>query len=159
MNNWTTFAEAAPEIAQAGVRLLNLNEVAFLATVSASGRPRLHPFVPRIVDGALVAFVLDSSPKIVDLRVRRQYAIHLLPGDEDEEVFISGEAVERDHLDVFRERAADAMGFATGVDAHHILFEFLFDRALHTRWLDFGTKNHRPVRQVWRFDVSGLENR
>ena len=149
MRGWTKFAEAAPEIAEAGVRLLEREEVAFLATVTASGRPRIHPFVPKIVDGRLVAFIMDSSPKILDLRRRQQYAIHTLPGEEDEEFFVSGGVFECDDEVDLRDRAAAAMGFATGVDEHHILFEFLIDRALGTRWLDFGTKDHRPSYTRW----------
>ena len=42
------------------------------------------------------------------------------------------------------------MGFATGVDAQHLLYEFGIDRALWTRWLDFGTPDHRPDRRIWR---------
>lgn len=126
------------------------NEVAFLATMSASGRPCLHPFVPRIVEGKLVAFVLDSSPKIGDLRVLRKYSIHALPGAEDEEFFVSGQAFKVDQQVALRNAAIDAMGFATGVDAHHILFEFRIDRALHTCWLDFGTLQFRPDRSIWR---------
>lgn len=149
MIDWQAFTRAAPEIAAAGERLLDKEEVAFLATVSASGRPRLHPFVPRIVLGRFVAFIMDSSPKIGDLRIRRQYSIHTLPGDEDEEFFLSGEARCCDQESEFRDRAAAAMGFATGVDEHHVLFEFLIDRALWTRWLDFGTPDHRPEYVRW----------
>lgn len=149
MLDWKHFAAAAPEIAAAGVRLLALNEVAFLATVSSSGRPRLHPFVPKIVDGRLVAFIMDSSPKIKDLRSRGQYAMHTLPGPEDEEFFVGGEAVDCSVERAFREAAAQAMGFVTGVDEHHVLFELLIDRALWTRWLDFGTPEHRPSFVRW----------
>ena len=65
--SWSTFAELAPDIAATGIRLFAREEVAFLSTTSAEGRPRIHPFVPKVVDGRLVAFVLDSSPKINDL--------------------------------------------------------------------------------------------
>lgn len=150
MIGWEEFEQVAPEIASAGTRLLALNEVAFLATVSATGRPRIHPFVPRVVRARLVAFVMDSSPKINDLNVRRQFAIHTLPGDEDEEFFVSGEAMHCDSETKLRNAAADAMGFAAGVDAHHILYEFRFDRALWTQWLDFNTPRHRPNYTHWR---------
>jgi hypothetical protein len=43
MLNWADFTKAAPEIAEAGLALTDPNEVALLATVSAEGRPRLHP--------------------------------------------------------------------------------------------------------------------
>jgi hypothetical protein len=149
MLGWKEFSSAAPVIAEAGSRLLGLNEVAFLATVSATARPRIHPVVPRIVEERIVAFIMDSSPKLKDLQNRRQYSIHTLPGNEDEEFFASGEAVYCDTETRFRDAAANAMGFATGVDEHHILYEFRFDRALHTQWLDFGTPKHRPKRTHW----------
>ncbi len=149
MLNWTAFERAAPQIAAAGIGLLRRSEVAFLATVSAAGRPRTHPFIPRVVEGRLVAFVMDSSPKIVDLKQRRQYSIHAQPGDEDEEFFVSGEALDVNANADLRAAATEAMGFATGVDEHHVLFEFSFDRALHTRWLDFGTASHRPEWHKW----------
>ena len=150
MLDWNNFSQAAPEIASAGIDLMKLNEVAFLATTSQTGRPRLHPFVPRIVNLRLVAFIMDSSPKIQDLEVRRQYAIHTLPGKEDEEFYVSGTADACNDESQFRNSVAEAMGFATGVDEHHILYEFSIDRALWTRWVDFGTDNHRPERTVWR---------
>lgn len=93
MVRWRAFEQSAPHIASAGRRLLELNEVAFLATVSKTGRPRIHPFVPKIVDCRLVAFVMDSSPKIADLRQRAQFSIHALPGAEDEEFSVSGKPV------------------------------------------------------------------
>lgn len=152
MIGWSDLESAAPAVMSAGHRLLKRNEVAFMATVSATGRPRVHPFVPRVVDGRLVAFISSASPKLRDLRDRRQVAIHALPGAEDEEFCLSGEAVELTSDPDLRARAVEAMGFATGVDSDHVLFEFVFDRALHTRWLDFGTPDHRPSRSVWRLD-------
>lgn len=153
MIDWSDLVVAAPSIAEAGARLLQQNEVAFVATVSAAGRPRIHPFVPRVVEGNLVAFIMKSSPKIRDLRERCFFSIHALPGAEDEEFYASGRAVELAADHPLRPIAASAMGFATGVDSNHVLFQFLFDRALHTQWLDFGTSNHRPVHTVWRSDA------
>jgi hypothetical protein len=150
VKSWKDFAKAVPAFARAGSRLMDRNEVAFLATVSGTGRPRIHPFVPRVVHGRLVAFIMDSSPKLRDLDARRQYAIHTLPGDEDEEFFLSGEARRITDEPEFHQLAVAAMGFATGVDEHHILFEFQTDRALWTRWLDFGTPDHRPDYVRWR---------
>ena len=141
------FQQVAPEISGAFERLLAREEVAFLATVSSAGKPRLHPFVPKVVNGLLLAFIMDDSPKLRDLEVNGHFALHTLPGEEDEECYLNGIAV-RAEADLF-EAAAHAMGFATGVDEHHILFEFRIERALWTRWLDFGTANHRPQRQAW----------
>lgn len=147
---WSEFEAASPDIAAAATRLLAAEEVAYLATVSASGRPRIHPFVPRVVDGRLVGFIRDTSPKQYDLLHRRQHSIHTSLAPEDEEVHLSGEASRVDDDASLRAEADTAMAFATGpVDRHHILYEFLIDRAAWTRWLDFGTPDHRPSRVVW----------
>ncbi|MCZ6642330.1 MAG: hypothetical protein O7F71_12200 [Gammaproteobacteria bacterium] len=152
--SWSTFAEHAPEIAAAGIRLFVREEVAFLGTTSAQGRPRIHPFVPKIVDTRLVAFILDSSPKINDLAAHEFYAIHASLGPEDEEFYVSGKAVYRNDNAELRSAADVAMGFATGsVDEHHRLYEFLIDRALWTTWENFGTPDHRPNYRRWRTDV------
>ncbi len=145
---FSDFETDAPEIAAAFNRLLISNEVAFLATVSGNGKPRLHPFVPKVVDGLLLAFIMDDSPKLRDLDGNGNFALHTLPGDQDEECCLNGQARRADQA--LFEAAANAMGFATGVDEHHILFEFRIERALWTRWLDFGTPGHRPSRRGWR---------
>ena len=150
--SWSEFAQQAPDIAAAGIRLFEREEVAFLGTTSAEDRPRIHPFVPKIVQGRLVAFVLDSSPKTNDLARREFYAIHASLGSEDEEFFVSGKAVYRNDISELRGAADLAMGFATGsADEQHLLYEFLIDRALWTTWENFGTPDHRPNYRRWRF--------
>lgn len=150
MLNWADFAQAAPDIAEAGLRLTNPNEVALLATVSAEGRPRIHPFVLKFVEGRAVAFILKTSPKKRDLDKREFYTIHAQPGPQDEEFMMTGKARCIDHETAFRPVALKAMGFVTDNDAGETLYEFLIDKALWTRWLDFGTPDHRPERKVWR---------
>ena len=94
--------------------------------------------------------MLDTSPKKRDLDERHQHGIHASLGAEDEEVYLSGAAVMRDADRALRAEADVAMGFATGpADDHHVLYEFLIDRAMWTRWLDFGTPDHRPDRVIW----------
>ncbi|MBO6506833.1 MAG: pyridoxamine 5'-phosphate oxidase family protein [Kordiimonadaceae bacterium] len=153
MLTWLQFQDVEAEMSQAAVALLNQNEVAFLATVSKRGRPRIHPFVPKIVDGHLVAFIMDNSPKLGDLKVRKKYGIHTLPGKEDEQFYLSGEATNCDNNTQLREAAEIAMGFATGVDEHHILHEFRLERALWTTWLDFGTPDHRAFHKRWLYQT------
>lgn len=150
MLSWNEFSAQEPELADAAMRLLAANEVAFLATTSRSGRPRLHPFVPKVVNGRLVAFIKDNSPKIHDLAERQFYAIHMLPGEEDEQMMLNGRALCCNAEQKLREQTEIAMSFATGVDVHHILYEFKLDRVLWTRWLDFGTPDHRPVHRHWK---------
>ena len=64
---------------------------------------------------------------------------------------MSGSATWCDDELQIKKIAADAMGFVTGIDEHHILFEFCLDRALWTRWLDFGKPEHRPNYVRWKF--------
>lgn len=149
MHRWSDFNADAPELADAAQRLLTGHDVAFLATASGTGRPRLHPFVPRVVEGRMVAFIVNRSPKYQDLLKRRQYAIHLMPGEQDEQFFFSGEAEYCDNESAFRARAGKAMGFFTEIESGEKLFEFRLDRALWTTWLDFGTKDHRPEHRRW----------
>jgi hypothetical protein len=123
MLGWREFDKAARPVAKAGTRLLKAQEVAFLATTSTTGRPRIHPFVPRVVDCRLVAFIMDSSPKFKDLCERKQYSIHAQPGPLGEEFFVSGEAVQgnrdrdrdRDRDRHFRLQAETAMGLRPGL--------------------------------------------
>ena len=144
MLSWSKFETQVAEVAAAGARLLHEGELAFLASTGGDGRPRLHPFMPKIVNGRLVAFIMDSSPKCRDLRERGVYAIHALPGKEDESFFVSGRAVLRNDEKPLWGAVATAMNFDAGVDAHHILYEFLIDRALWTTWLNFGTPELAP---------------
>src|SRR5690606_29522545 len=65
---WAAFEGGAAQLAAAGERLLFPDiPIAFLGTVSGSGRPRIHPFIPKVVDGRLWAFIVDASPKRHDL--------------------------------------------------------------------------------------------
>ncbi|MBD3648752.1 MAG: pyridoxamine 5'-phosphate oxidase family protein, partial [Pseudomonadales bacterium] len=121
-----------------------------LATVGKDGRPRMHPFVPKIIDGRLIAFIVNLSYKYHDLMNRRWFAIHAVPGEQDEEFYIAGRAERIDSESAFRQRAYESMGFVHEMDDIEVMFEFTLDRALHTTWLDFGTKDHRPQFRKWR---------
>jgi hypothetical protein len=77
--SWSEFEALAPELARAGKRLLEeepgVPGVAFLATVGRDGSPRIHPFIPAVLDGDLWAFLIDS-PKQRDLDRTWRFAIH-----------------------------------------------------------------------------------
>jgi hypothetical protein len=143
---WADLDEEAPEIAEAGKRLLP--EVAFLATVSATGKPRVHPFCPAIAQRRLWAFVMVESPKRRDLDANGQFAIHALPGPEDEEFYIAGTATRVGDPDS-REAVLAAMPY-DDADERHLLYEFLPDRALWTTWEHFQKPGMRPIHRVWR---------
>lgn len=153
MTSWADLERDAPELAVAGQRLLEdapgVPGVAFLATVNASGRPRMHPFIPAIVNGALWAFVIES-PKQRDLErasaggaseQRGQFAIHARLGADDEQFLVSGLARRVDDLDARRQIAA-SMPY-DDIDAGHILYRFEIDRALWTTWATPTSPTHR----------------
>jgi len=49
---------------------------AYLATVRATGIPRVHPVSPIMADDGLLLFMEPTSPKGRDLRDRASYALH-----------------------------------------------------------------------------------
>jgi hypothetical protein len=148
MATWEEFEAGAHEIAAAGLRLFSEHQVAYLATVSAGGRPRVHPFCPAVAGGRLWAFIMAESPKRRDLDANGQFAIHALPGLEDEEFFVAGHA--QRHLDpMLRAVALAAMPYADA-DERHLLYEFRPERALWTTWENFQQPGMRPIYRTWR---------
>lgn len=154
MATWQAFAAAMPEMAAAGRALLYQHGpgLGFLATVRRDGGPRLHPICPLIVEGRLVAFIIDS-PKRADLLRDGRYALHSFPPkDRDDEFFVTGRAllVESADLRAAVSAAVAAQGTTHGAD--DLLFELTIERALHaaypggpgawppayTRWKDEG---------------------
>jgi hypothetical protein len=146
--SWAPFRDGGAALAAAGERLLfDTIPVALLGTVTASGRPRIHPFVPKVVDGRLWAFVVAYSPKRRDLDDRRRYTIHANLAEEDEEFWVSGEA-RREGDESHRASVAAAMPYT--VHDWEMLFEFDLELVGWTRWLDWGGPMHRPVHHRWR---------
>ena len=97
MTTWGAFADAEPELAADGLRLLTQfgPGLGFLATIRPDGGPRLHPICPVVADGELWAFIIEASPKCRDLRRDPRCALHSFPPEEvDDELAITGRAVE-----------------------------------------------------------------
>ena len=145
---WRPFEGGASALAAAGERLLGEPPgIALLATVSAASAPRVHPFMPRVLDGWLCAFVVSTSPKLRDLLAGRPCVIHAaVPAPQDEEFWVQAHARPLDDP-VRIEAALAAMPWAK--PASEALMEFDLDRAGWTRWLDFGTPQHRPLHHRW----------
>lgn len=147
--HWQPFEGGASALAAAGARLLNQPPagIALLATVSRGGAPRIHPFMPRVVDGALMAFVLGHSPKLTDLLEGRPCAVHSAPAPEDEEFWLRGHAGRV----VDQDRLASALAVMPWAKPEfEVLVEFDLLQVGWTQWLDFGTARHRPVHHRWR---------
>jgi hypothetical protein len=75
MTTWGAFAVAEPELAAFVAERL-LAAPAYLATVRASGAPRVHPFTPIFTTEGLYVFMEPTSPKGADLREREWFAVH-----------------------------------------------------------------------------------
>ncbi|HET7489290.1 MAG TPA: pyridoxamine 5'-phosphate oxidase family protein [Acidimicrobiales bacterium] len=75
MTSWGVFAAAEPELAAFVAERL-LASPAYLATVRAGGRPRVHPVTPILTADGLYVFMEPSSPNGADLRRRGWFALH-----------------------------------------------------------------------------------
>ena len=75
MTTWGAFAQAEPELA-AFVAVRLLAAPAYLATVRASGAPRVSPVTPILTADGLYVFMEPTSPKGADLRERGSFALH-----------------------------------------------------------------------------------
>ncbi|MCC6237967.1 MAG: hypothetical protein IT299_10385 [Dehalococcoidia bacterium] len=145
---WVPFEGGSSALAAAGERLLTASPgIAYLGTVSAAGVPRVHPFMPRVVDGDLVAFVIAGSPKARDLLEGRPCVVYSALADEDEEFWVRGTAWAIDDRARI-EGALQAMPWAK-LDTE-TLMAFEIRDVGWTRWVDFGTPDHRPLHHRWR---------
>lgn len=150
MKGWSAFAEAAPELADAGRRLLvgeDGNAIAFLASASEAGVPHLGPVCPIFCGSDLFLSASGRTPKVRDLRENRRYAIHAFLGKNDEEFQLRGAASEVTDPD---ERGAihEAIPFAS-YDREDPIFRFGIDAALWVHWERAGQPDTRAVRRHW----------
>ena len=72
---WGAFSAAEPELAAFVAERLQ-GAPSYLATVRASGVPRVHPVTPIFTADGLYLFMEPISPKGVDLRKRGSFALH-----------------------------------------------------------------------------------
>ena len=75
MTTWGAFAAAEPELAAFVAERLQAAP-SYLATVRASGAPRVHPVTPIFTAEGLYLFMEPASPKGADLRERGWFALH-----------------------------------------------------------------------------------
>lgn len=147
---WRDFEAAAPDLAAAGLGLLTQfgPGLAFLATVRPDGGPRLHPFCPVAVDGALWAFVIGSSPKCADLHREPRCAVHSFLGEStDDEFLIRARARAVPEVgDELRARIQGATSANVGAEGES-LFELLVERAMLARYEARGV--WPPAYTIW----------
>lgn len=153
MASWGTFAAEAPEIAEAGRKLIHQfgPGLVFLATIRGDGGPRLHPVCANIVDDDLFLLVIDS-PKRRDLVRDGRFALHTFPPEaSDDEFYLTGRAIHRDEADLVHrvEAAQQASGATTAGD--EMLFALDLERVMYGRYAPRGTPNNFPPEYLrWR---------
>ncbi len=147
MTTWGTFAAAEPELAAFVAERLR-SAPSYLATVRASGAPRVHPVTPIITADGLYLFMEPTSPKAADLRERGWFALHNgVPDNEGTggEASLSGTG----HPvadDAVRATAAAAANYEPA--ARYLLFEL---RPTEVRSNGYGDIT-LPERRRWRAD-------
>src|SRR5206468_5760762 len=72
------FATASPDLATRGRALFERtgSGEALIASVHGDLPPRIHPINVGVVEGRLVAFLIDGSAKVADLPADGRYALH-----------------------------------------------------------------------------------
>jgi hypothetical protein len=153
--DWRDFERTRPDLAAAGQRLLYQFGVglAFLATTTSDGAPRVHPICPILHDRGLYALIVPS-PKQDDLHRDGRFAMHSFPCDDNEDAFYLA-GVARPEADPavageVRSRYLAERGTTEpppGFDDHQ-LFAFGVDRCLYTQTTAHG--DPAPRHTVWR---------
>jgi hypothetical protein len=143
---WQALEDEAPALAEYGAQRLTYAEVAYLATVTEAGAPRIHPVTPIVAPGRLFVFMEPTSPKGRDLDRGSRYALHCAVEDPDGgggEFRVTGVA-RRIHDPHLRDLAIRHAPYSPA--DRHILFELLVDDAFSNLYDEDG----EPVRQNWR---------
>lgn len=152
--HWKDLAGAEPAMAEAGERLLRPSGegVAYLATVRKDGGPRVHPVMPVLAGGRLYVFVVRMSWKYRDLARDGRYALHAAPSPEGgEEFYVTGPARHVENASA-RSAVTAASGGRLGLHDFEALFELGIERALRTKWQDWGTASAWPSYTKWAAD-------
>jgi Pyridoxamine 5'-phosphate oxidase len=146
MTTWGAFAAAEPELAAFVAERLLAAPPSYLATVRASGAPRVHPITPILTADGLYLFMEPTSPKAADLRERGSFALHNGVADNagtGGEASLSGTG----HLvDDAAVRALAAAAASYDPADRYVLFEL---RPTEVRCNGYGDVV-LPERRVWR---------
>ena len=147
MTTWGDFAAAEAELAAFVAERLQAAP-SYLATVRASGAPRVHPVTPILTVDGLYLFMEPTSPKGADLRDRGWFALHNGVADNagtggEATVSGTGHAVDDDAV-----RAAVAAAASYDPADRYVLFEL---RPTEVRCNGYGDVT-LPERRRWRAD-------
>jgi len=136
MVSWSQFEAGAPQIAEAGRRLIHQHGIglAYLATLRKDGAPRLHPICPTVFEGGLYALI-GPTHKQRDLLRDGRFALHSFPCPEvDDEFLVMGRARMIDDQSLRSRVLADLKSKGMTSTEDELLFEFRIDRAMHAAY-------------------------
>jgi hypothetical protein len=142
---WGDFAAAEPELAAFVADRLGAAP-SYLATVRATGAPRVHPVTPIVTADGLFVFMEPTSPKGADLRERGHFALHNGVPDNagtGGEAAVTGTGHPVDDPAV---RATVVAASSYNPDDRYVLFEL---RPTEVRGNGYGDVT-LPERQRWR---------
>ena len=144
--SWAQFSEVEPKMAASHRDLLGWIPISYLATVRKAGAPRLHPVCPIFAGDGMFVAVLDTSPKRFDLANDGRYALHDLPGKQDEEFYVTGRATRVGDAAVLKQVQAAA---GHTVNDHDWVFELRIGYGMMAHWEKRGQPDTYPVRREW----------
>jgi hypothetical protein len=150
---WQVFAAEEPALASLGATLLDRYRMAYLATTTVNGAPRVHPVCPAIIEGRLLVGINPHTPKNADLRRDPRCVLHALPGEDDQEFFVRALATEPTDRHI-RDLAAAPDGSGVLVNSEDVLYELLLCTAFTARYTVTvsadGRADYRADRSAWR---------
>jgi len=96
----------------------------------------------------LYVVILPDSPKRLDLERDGRYALQAFPQPkpDSDEIYLTGSARRIDDAEIYAQVFADAQHKAS---PDEVLFELEVERAMHTRWVGFGTPEFHSVHASW----------
>ena len=150
MTTWAGFAQAAPDFAEAGRRLLVGSDgvaIGFLATASDSSSPHLSPVCPIFCAGELYLSATAASPKVADLASGGHWVLHAFLGEGDEEFQVAGRAVAV--ADESERAAVHAAIPFPAYEAADPIFRLDVERSLWVYWERVGQPDTKAVRRRW----------
>ena len=136
MLSWAQFEGHAPEVADAGRKLIHQHGIglAYLATLRKDGAPRMHPICPTVFEGGLYALI-GPSHKQRDLLRDGRFALHSFPCPEvDDEFLVMGRARMIEDRDLRTRVLADLKSKGMTSTENELLFEFQIDHAMHAAY-------------------------
>jgi hypothetical protein len=145
---WEGFVAAEPEMAAKLTKILDWIPICYLATVRQNGAPRVHPFCPIFARGRMFIAINPTSPKRWDLARDGRFAMHALPGKQDDEFYLTGRAKRIDDDADLRQSVVESAGHT--VHPHDLVFELGVAYVMTAHWEKMGKPDTYAVRREWR---------